>query len=109
MQTEQSFKQVLMSHDWYYMYSDDPSYYRAGSTSYSIINMKHNRLQCPFSIKELEAWRFKMVLEDFEKTGEDMYQQRVGDKYGHKKKAKRSDLLEKSRYDLIDRWLSDKE
>ena len=31
--TLKEFYTILARHDWYYMYSDDPSYYRAGEAS----------------------------------------------------------------------------
>jgi len=64
-ETKQEFKKQLLSHDWYYSYSDDPSYWRRGVEELSSLKCLHKELVCPFSLVQLRMWATGMVVEKF--------------------------------------------
>lgn len=59
------FGSKLQSHDWYFAYSDDHSYWARGQQQRKELDAMHKNLNCPFSFVDLSKWAHNMILEEF--------------------------------------------
>jgi hypothetical protein len=101
-----TFRSQLISHDWSYQRSDDHRYWSRGERQRNEINATYYRLKCPFSLGDLVKWRFKMIVEDFTEVEPDCWF-RLPKKYKHMAPERRDGLIERSRFDEIERWMEE--
>lgn len=103
--TRADFAMKLKGHDWYYAYSDDHRFYSAGRISQNKLLTMHKELECPYSLKTLQIWAHKMILENFveEKPGEWYPNPR---KYQCIAPTPREGLMTQAYHDEITQWMS---
>jgi len=101
-----TFRSQLISHDWYYHYSDDYRYWSRGENQRNEINTTYYRLECPFSLGEMKKWRFEMIVEDYTEVDPGCWF-KLPKEYDNTASVSREELIERSRFDEIERWMEE--
>ena len=104
MSDRKDFQAKLISHDWYYSYSDDHRYWTNGRNQRRELNNLRDSLSCPFDMGELFMWAKDMVVEQFaeESPGEWFRQPR---KFKSVAPCKRDELISLSKWNEIQGWM----
>ena len=105
------FKEVIMvslidllkRHDWYYMYSDDHSYYSSGSKNQAVLVSILQTLDCPYVLWDIHKALFNMIKEDYILHEEGHYYKEGQPKYTAK--VYESDLIAQEHASRIITWL----
>jgi len=105
MVTRKQFSKNLHGHDWYYAYSDDHRYWKAGRAEAAVLREQHTKLACPYDLNTLRRWAHKNILEQFaeEEPGAWYRQPR---KYKCIASTPRGELITQMEYDMITDWFT---
>lgn len=101
------FGTKLRSHDWYFAYSDDHSYWVRGQQQRKELDAMHKNLDCPFNFVDLSKWAHNMILEEFaeESPGEWYRQPR---KYQCVAPTTRGQLMTQTEWSDIQSWFENR-